>query len=84
MAIRQGDWKVVRYDPAADGEAKKKAAATPHKLYNLAKDIGETTDLSAKNPDKLRDLEGTWQKWNAQLVKPLWGAGAKGSAQEEE
>ena len=25
MAIRQGDWKLVRYDPAADGEAKGKA-----------------------------------------------------------
>ena len=38
MALRQGDWKLVRYDPVADGG---KGNATPTKLYNLAKDIGE-------------------------------------------
>lgn len=84
LAIRQGDWKLVAYDPAADGNAKKKGGATPLKLYHLAQDIGEANDLAAKHPDKFKDLEGAWQKWNAQLVKPLWGAGAKGSAQEEE
>ena len=62
----------------------KKGGATPLKLYHLAQDIGEANDLAAKHPDKFKDLEGAWQKWNAQLVKPLWGAGAKGSAQEEE
>jgi arylsulfatase A-like enzyme len=86
MAIRQGDWKLVRYDPAADGgKGKKKGgAATPFKLYHLGQDIGEANDLSAKHPEKVKDLEGIWQKWNAQLAKPLWGAGAKGSQQEEE
>ncbi len=82
MAIRQGDWKVVRYDPAADGEKAK--GATPAKLYNLARDIGEANDLAAKEPEKLKALEAVWQKWNAELVPPLWGAGAKGSKQEEE
>jgi arylsulfatase A-like enzyme len=83
MAIRQGDWKLVRYDPAADGDDKTKGA-TPAKLYNLAQDIGEANDLSAKEPDKLKELEAVWQKWNATLAKPLWGPGSKGSAQEEE
>jgi len=82
MAIRQGDWKLVRYDPVADGQAKGKA--TPLKLYNLSKDIGEADDLAATQPDKLKELETVWQKWNAQLARPLWGAGSKGSAQEEE
>jgi arylsulfatase A-like enzyme len=81
MALRQGDWKIVRYDPAADGA---KGKATPLKLYNLAQDIGEANDLAAKEPERLKDLEAVWQKWNATLVKPLWGAGAKGSLQEEE
>ena len=82
MAIRQGDWKVVRYDPTADGTKAK--GATPAKLYNLAQDIGEANDLAAKQPDKLKELEAVWQKWNAQLAQPLWGPGAKGSPQEEE
>ena len=32
MAIRQGDWKLVRYDPVVDGM---KGTATDAKLYNL-------------------------------------------------
>jgi arylsulfatase A-like enzyme len=83
MAIRQGNWKVVRYDPTADGKPDK-GAVTEAKLYNLADDIGEATDLAAKEPERLKKLEDTWQKWNATLVKPLWGAGAKGTKQEEE
>ena len=81
MALRQGDWKLVRYDPAADGA---KGNATASKLYNLADDIGESNDLAAKQPEKLKELEAVWQKWNAENAKPLWGPGAKGSAQEEE
>ena len=83
MAIRPGNWKLVRYDPAADGKPDK-GAATDAKLYNLADDIGQATDLAAKEPERLKALEDTWQKWNATLVKPLWGAGAKGTKQEEE
>jgi arylsulfatase A-like enzyme len=81
MAIRQGDWKLVRYDPNADGE---KGAATEAKLYNLAQDIGEATDLAAKEPERVKKLEEAWEAWNATLAKPLWGVGAKGSKQEEE
>lgn len=81
MAIRQGDWKLVRYDPVADGERGK---ATPAKLYNLARDIGEAHDLSATEPEKRKQLESTWQKWNATLARPLWGPGSRASRQEEE
>ena len=66
MAIRQGDWKLVKYD------------STPAKLYNLAEDIGESNDLTGKQADKVKELEKVWQEWNATLVKPLWGGGAKG------
>lgn len=80
MALRQGDWKLVRYDSTVDGAK----GTTSHKLYNLATDIGEANDLADKHPEKVKELEVVWQKWNAQLVKPLWGAGARGSQQEEE
>lgn len=72
MAIRKGDWKLVRYDPAVENPA---PASPPQRLYNLASDIGESTDLSAKNPEKLSELTADWDKWNAQLVAPLWGGG---------
>jgi arylsulfatase A-like enzyme len=84
MAIRQGDWKLVRYDPAADGDEKRRGGATELKLYNLAQDIGEANDLAAMQPEKRKDLEAAWQKWNAQQARPLWGPGSKGSKQEEE
>jgi arylsulfatase A-like enzyme len=75
MAIRRGDWKLVRYDPAADGNDR--GGATAAKLYNLAQDIGEATDLAVKNPDKAKELEEAWQKWNAELARPLWGGGRR-------
>ncbi len=84
MAIRQGDWKLVRYDPAADGGRSGRQGATGPKLYNLAADIGEAHDLYEKGAARAKELEETWRKWNATLARPLWGPGSKGSFQEEE
>lgn len=69
FAIRQGDWKLVRTDWEGKlGETE---------LYNLAQDIGEKTNLAAKEPARFKELETAWKKWDAELVKPLWGGGAK-------
>lgn len=73
MAIRKGDWKLVKYDLAADGAS----GTSAMKLYNLKDDIGEATDLSAKNPDKVKELQADWDKWNAGNVPPAWGGGKK-------
>ena len=73
-AVRQGDWKLVRYDPVADGG---KGRPTETKLYNLADDIGEKTDLVAKNPEKAKELQALWDEWNKGNVAPLWGGGKK-------
>ena len=44
--IRQDDWKLIkRYESGR------------RELYNLADDIGETTDLSAKMPQKVAELD---------------------------
>lgn len=69
MAIRQGDWKLVRYDLAADG----KSGASAAKLYHLKDDVGEATDLSAKQPDKVKELQAAWDAWDKANVAPLWG-----------
>ena len=74
MAIRQGDWKLVKYDPVVDGG---RGPATPAKLYNLADDIGETRDLMGAEPERAKELQTAWDKWNTENVRPLWGQGNK-------
>jgi arylsulfatase A-like enzyme len=69
MAVRQGDWKLVRYDLAAEG----KSGLSPACLYNLKDDIGEATDLSAKHPDKVKALQAAWDAWDKSNVAPMWG-----------
>lgn len=75
MAIRIGDYKLVRYDQNADTRVGKRLHAIGPFLYNLNEDIGETKDLSAQMPDKVRELQTKWDAWNKTLMKPLWGYG---------
>jgi arylsulfatase A-like enzyme len=79
MAIRQGDWKLVRYDTNADSNAGRsnKQPISSAKLYNLATDVHEDKDLAAEMPDKVKELQSLWDEWNKANVKPLWGSGAK-------
>jgi arylsulfatase A-like enzyme len=74
MAIRMGDYKLVRYDGNADTRSGRREPVSPARLYNLGDDLGETKDLAAAMPDKTRELQDRWDAWNATLVKPLWGA----------
>lgn len=46
QALRRGDWKVYRAAPSK-----------PIQLYHLSEDIGETTDLAAKHPEMVAELE---------------------------
>jgi arylsulfatase A-like enzyme len=46
QAVRMGNWKAVRPKPGA-----------PLELYDLAKDIGEKTDVAAKFPAVLKKME---------------------------
>lgn len=60
LAVRKGDWKLSRH--------------TEHgvRLHNLASDKEEKHDLSAEQPEKVKELQETWDKWNSGNVKPLW------------
>jgi len=74
-AIRAGDFKLVQYDGNADSmTGKRNQPVSAVKLYNLAKDVGETNDLAAAMPDKVKELEAKWNAWNASNTKPRWGA----------
>jgi arylsulfatase A-like enzyme len=77
MAIRQGDWKLVKYDPVVDGA---KGKATAAKLYNLAADVGESHDVIAEQPEKAAELQTAWDTWNNDNVPAKWGEGGKGKA----
>ena len=67
-AIRMGNWKLVKHAQSQSPE-----------LYDLSKDIGETTDLAKQHPDKFAELESAWKKWNGELVEPTWGAQRAGA-----
>lgn len=66
MAVRKGDWKLVRVDgPALH-------------LFNLKSDIGESKDVAQQHADLVQELQTAWNRWNESNVPPLWGgAGAK-------
>lgn len=48
QAVRKGDWKAVRYDVSKGGKIQ---------LFNLAEDLGETTDLAASHPEMVKEFE---------------------------
>jgi arylsulfatase A-like enzyme/acetyl esterase/lipase len=58
-AARVGDWKLVSFRGTSQ-------------LFNLKDDIGEKTDLAAKEPAKLKELEGIYSAWDKQMMPPLW------------
>lgn len=82
MAIRMGDYKLVRYDKNADTVQTKGGEGTPPvteaKLYRLSTDIGEKNNLAASMPEKVKELQSRWDAWNATLITPLWGYGSGG------
>ncbi len=41
-------------------------------------DIGETRNLAGVHPDKVRELEAAWQRWNSELKEPLWETDGRG------
>jgi arylsulfatase len=63
-AIRKGDWKIVY---RATGVVYDAARTRPGawRLFNLRTDPGETTDLSASQPAKLKELLGEWRAYVA-------------------
>jgi len=54
-AIRQGDWKLHLADNAKPKAKEPKTDSKPM-LFNLAKDLSETTDVAADNPDVVAKL----------------------------
>ena len=74
MAIRKGDWKLVktRDGPLRDIDPAVLSDLSSAGLYNLADDIGETKNLAAAHPEKVKELSEAWWRWNSELVRPSW------------
>ena len=84
MAIRAGDYKLVRYDSNADTlTGARGQPITAAKLYNLADDLSETKDLAAAQPEKVKQLQAMWEAWDKSNVAPLWGGGESDSDGDE-
>ena len=65
-AIRRGDWKLLeRYE---DGRVH---------LYNLAEDVGETSDVAGDHPDRVAEMRGRLHEWyeevDAKFLRPKDG-----------
>ncbi len=52
---RKGDWKIINLDPPYD--------ESTLMLFNLAEDIGETTDLRNIHPEKFEELLLEWRQF---------------------
>jgi arylsulfatase A-like enzyme len=55
LAARVGDWKWVVMGENSGG------------LFNLVEDVGEKQDLSATHPEKLKEMQATFQNWLAEM-----------------
>ena len=58
-AARKGNIKLVKMDGGDE-------------LYDLASDIGESRDLSSQRPEVLEQMKKAYEKWNSQMIEPLW------------
>jgi arylsulfatase A-like enzyme len=68
-AIRKGDWRMVVHAPA-NWEAPSLPSSEGNfvtELYHLGRDPGETTDLSAQQPEVLASLAAEFAAWEATL-----------------
>ena len=55
FAVRHGDWKLLKLDDAKTC------------LYNLNNDVAEQHDLSARHPEKLKDLLDAYNSWQLEM-----------------
>jgi arylsulfatase A-like enzyme len=60
-AMRDGDWKLIEFYDAED---------TPE-LYHLADDLGETNNLAARHPARVRAMRAALVDWRASVGAQL-------------
>jgi arylsulfatase A-like enzyme len=77
VSVRKGDWKLIRFFHDGSGQQDR------HELYHLKDDLGETTDLAAREPRVVAELSGHIDRFlqdTKALVpgpNPRWRAAAR-------
>jgi arylsulfatase len=66
-ALRLGDWKLVR---SKGGPRARQSSAW--ELYDLSRDISESTNLATDHPEKIAELRAAWEKLDSEMVPPLF------------
>ncbi|HJN71053.1 MAG TPA: sulfatase-like hydrolase/transferase, partial [Phycisphaerales bacterium] len=64
-AVREGDWKLIRVEESSP------------MLFNIEEDLGETTNLAEKHPQKVQHMLDLLAAWESEMVDPLWVADGK-------
>jgi len=59
-AMRRANWKLVENGNSFSG------------LFDLAKDIGESRDLSSEHPAVLAGMRSAWKAWSDSMTRPRW------------
>lgn len=65
IALRKGNWKLVRNPP-------RNRNAAEFELYDLSSDLSEKDDVRSLHPDIVSDLYRETEHYNNQMVEPLW------------
>lgn len=71
-AVRDGDLKLVH----GESKAKNAAQSGGPLLFDLSKDVSETTDLAPQRPEDVKRLRKLYEDWKRDFPKPLWGHGS--------
>ena len=67
LAIREGPWKLIDGQGSGGYRTREaKPGEPPGQLYNLAKDLGETTNLYAQHPEIVQRLQQLLNKFKKQ------------------
>jgi arylsulfatase A-like enzyme len=72
MAVRKGPWKLVQSYPGGGRDDPSALTLSGAQLFNLRDDIGETSDVAAKHPQRVKELSDTWRSWANRLTAPKW------------
>ncbi len=65
VALRQGDWKIVRYDV----DSKKNST---YELYNIKDDLSEKNNLAKQNPEKIIEMRKLLKAAHKESAVELW------------
>jgi arylsulfatase A-like enzyme len=58
-SVLKGDWKLV-------------VQSEKIFLFNLAEDMSEKVDLSLQNPEKVKELQADFERWEKEMKPPAW------------